>query len=211
VQLTSNERVRAIPLIAYEAGYRARFFDRLDTAVDVYGHSFSNYTALKTQLGPPGLIAPHFDNAYDTILYGLEWENKFAVNEKLTLLGNYTLEFMDWQGNFTEADLISAPKHKFMLGARYSPTSDLHLSAHTYYVDAEHSPDPPNPFALKSIAPYFRVDLRAEQEFWKKRASVAVGVRNLLDPDHPEGSTRFLNTGEVPRMIYAELRVHLDK
>jgi outer membrane receptor protein involved in Fe transport len=210
-QVTSDQDVRAIPLMAYEAGYRAKFFDRLNTDLNVYLHRFDDYTALNMRPGPPGLLAPNFDNAADVLLYGLEWENKLAVNDKLTLLGNYTLEFMDWRGAFLDADLISPPKHKVMLGARYSPTHDLHLSVNTYYVDAQHSPDPTNPFALKNLAPYFRVDLRAEQEFWNKRASVAVGVRNLLDPDHPEGGTRFINIGEAPRMIYAEFRLRLDK
>jgi outer membrane receptor protein involved in Fe transport len=211
IRMTSDQDVQAIPLLAYEAGYRAKFFDRLHTDLNVYCHRFEDYTALQPRIGPPGLLAPNFDNSTDVILYGLEWENKFAVNDKLTLLGNYTLQFMDWRGNFLYADLVSPPKHKFMIGARYSPTRDLHLSAHTYYVDAQRSPDPTNPFALKGIAPYIRLDLRAEQEFWNKRASLAVGVRNLLDPDHPEGGTRFINIGEAPGMVYAELRLRLDK
>ena len=37
--------------------------------------------------------------------------------------------------------------------------------------------------------------------------SIAVGVANLLASGHFEGSTLFLNDAEVPRMVYAELRL----
>jgi outer membrane receptor protein involved in Fe transport len=57
------------------------------------------------------------------------------------------------------------------------------------------------------IDPYFRHDLRAEYEFWKKQASVAVGVSNLIDPGHYEGGTSYFNNAEVPRMVYAEFRM----
>ncbi len=96
-----------------------------------------------------------------------------------------------------------------MLGARYSPTDDLHLSAHLYYVDAVTAPNSTNPFLHRHIDPYFRLDLRAEIEFWQDRAALAFGVRNLLDGHHHEGGTLFLNDAEVPRMIFAELRVTL--
>ena len=94
-----------------------------------------------------------------------------------------------------------------MLGARYSPTDDLHLSSHLYYVDATQIPNPANPVFLRPVDPQFRLDLRAEYEFWEDRAAIAVGVKNLLDSHHYEAGTTFLNDAEVPRMIYAELRM----
>jgi len=48
-----------------------------------------------------------------------------------------------------------------------------------------------------------------EHEFWDECASVAIGVRNLLDSGHTEGATAFLNHAEVPRMIYAQLRLRV--
>lgn len=96
-----------------------------------------------------------------------------------------------------------------MLGARYSVNDDLRLSSHLYYVDAVQAPNPSNPFSPRHIDPYFRLDLRAEYEFWDDRASVAVGVRNLLDSGHYEGSTLFLNDAEVPRTVFAELRFQI--
>ena len=68
---------------------------------------------------------------------------------------------------------------------------------------------PFNPFARRHVDPYYRLDLNAEYEFWKDRASIAVGVTNLIDPRHPEGGSGSLANGEVPRMVYAELRMTL--
>ena len=107
-----------------------------------------------------------------------------------------------------DKEVMSPPKHKFMTGARYDLTTNLHLAAHLYYVDAVHAPNPSLPFLPLHISQYFKLDLQAEYEFWNKRASVAVGVKNLLDPEHPEGSTLFLNQAEVPRMVFAQLRVN---
>ncbi len=99
------------------------------------------------------------------------------------------------------------PRHKAMVGARYSATDDLHLSSHLYWVDFTRAPNPSCPFMRSRIAPYFRLDLRAEYELWDDQAALAVGVRNLLDSGHYEGGTLFLNNAEVPRMIFAEFRL----
>ena len=97
-----------------------------------------------------------------------------------------------------------------MLGARYSPTDDLHLSTHAFWVDAVKAPSPLNPFVSKRIDPYWRLDLRCEYEFWNDQASLAVGVRNLLDSHHPDGASQFINDAQIPRMIYAEMRFSIE-
>jgi hypothetical protein len=102
-------------------------------------------------------------------------------------------------------DCISPPAHKFMLGTQYRPLKRLRLSEYLYYVDTVDAPNPANPFVPRHVPTHFRLDLRAEHEIWKDRASVAVGVSNLLDANHYEGGTMFLNDAQVPRMIYAEL------
>ena len=111
---------------------------------------------------------------------------------------------------FHDKDLMSPPMHKAMVGARYSPTDDLHLSSHLYFVDDVNCPNVAFPFSGRNIDSYFRLDVKLEQELWKKRASISVGVRNLLDENHPEGGTLFLNNAETPRMIFVEFRLGLD-
>ena len=96
-----------------------------------------------------------------------------------------------------------------MAGARYAVNDDLRLSGHLYYVDAVKSPNPANPFMARRLDPYIRLDLRVEHEFLDDRASIALGVSNLLDSGHYEGGTLFLNDAEVPRMLFAEFRLRI--
>lgn len=196
-------------LIAYELGYRGKFFDRVESNLNLFWHEFSDLTTISPTLGPPGLMRMDFEDRADASMFGVELDARYAVTDRLTLLGNYTFQELDWRSGarYHEKDTISPPSHKFMLGARYTLTDDLHLSTHLYYVDTVTAPNPANPFFPRHIDPYFRLDLRAEYEFWKDQASVALGVRNLLDSGHYEGGTMFLNDAEVPRMFYVELRM----
>jgi iron complex outermembrane receptor protein len=199
-------------LIAYEVGYRARLFDRVHVSANAFWHDYSRLTTLSPRLGPPGLVTFDFDNRAAADLYGVELDARWPVTQELTLLGNYTYQQLNWAASvpYLDKELISPPRHKFMLGARYSPTENLHLGGHLYFVDATVAPNSGNPFGKLEIDEYFRLDLRAEYEFWDDRAALAVGVRNLLDPNHYEGGTIFLNKAEVPRMVYAELRVRFE-
>ncbi len=200
-------------VIAYELGYRKKLLsDRLTTNINLFWHDLDDViTATTMEFGPPGLIQSKYDNRASAAMYGFEFEAKYAATKQLTLLANYTYQWMDWFGHmpYTDKDFITPPEHKFMIGTQYDPIKDLHLSAYLYYVDTVKAPNGTMALLPMQIPPYFRLDLRAEYEFWKKQAAVAVGVRNLLDRDHPEGGTTFLNNAEVPRMIYAEFRMSL--
>ena len=210
--MTANRDVGPEILMAYELGYRGSFFDQLEMNLNLFWHEYDPLAVLKPLPGSPGLIRVHFDNTYSASMYGLEFDAKYAVTKDLTLLGHYTFQQFDSRGSFSikNTDYISPPKHKFMLGARCSPTQDLHLSGHLYYVDTVRSPNPASPLVRRHVDPYFRLDLRAEYEFYNDRASVTVGVKNLLDSGHYEGGTLFLNDAQVPRTIFAELRIKLD-
>ena len=209
--ITCPQSLDAQPLVAYELGYRGRPLDRLETTLNFFWNEHNDLVAFRPCLGPPGLIQFRLDAPASATIYGLELDAKWAVNDQFTLLGNYTFQQLHWRSSrpMTADDYMTPPEHKFMLGARYSPTDDLHLSSHLYYVDAVQAPNPSNPLASRHVDPHFRLDLRAEHEFWDDRASFAVGVSNLLDSGHYEGGTMFLNDAEVPRMIFAEFRVTL--
>ncbi|MFQ5590057.1 MAG: TonB-dependent receptor plug domain-containing protein [Phycisphaerae bacterium] len=204
-----NRDIEAETMIAYELGYRGRLFDRLDTSLNIFWHELDDVTTLSPMLGPPGLIRMDLDNRASASMYGAELDARFRVNAKLTLLGNYTYQRLQWRSltSFHEKDAMSPPQHKFMLAARYNPTDALRLAAHMYYVDAVRAPQPSNPFAARRVDAYLRLDLNAEYELAHDQAWVSVGVRNLLDSHHYEGGTLFLNDAEVPRVVYAELRL----
>ena len=54
---------------------------------------------------------------------------------------------------------------------------------------------------------YSRLDFQTEPELWENRVPLSVGVRKPLDSPYPEDASPFLGEAEVPRMIYAELRM----
>ncbi len=198
-------------LVAYELGFRGTPIDRLETNLNFFWHECDDLTTMSPTLGPPGLLRMDVDNRAEASIYGFEADVRFTPLENLTFLAHYTFQNLDWRSSapYHEKDATSPPEHKFMLGARYSPTEDLHLSSHLYFVDAVKTPNPANPFIPRSVDSYLRLDLNAEYEFWNDDASLSVGVRNLLDPDHYEGGTLFLNDAEVPRMVYAEFRLSI--
>ncbi|MFH1419820.1 MAG: TonB-dependent receptor [Planctomycetota bacterium] len=210
-RVQGDREMQALTLLAYEFGYRGRFFDRLDTTFNWFWHEYEHFTPLVPGLGPPGLLTYTVSDRASVSMYGVELDARYKVNKEFTLLGNYTVQWLDWQSSeaFHETDVMVPPKHKAMVGARYSATDDLHLSSHLYYVDSTKAPNPSFPFMPSRIDPYMRLDLRAEYELWDDQASIAVGVRNLLDGGHFEGGTLFLNNAEVPRMVFAEFRLAL--
>ncbi|MBI4718454.1 MAG: TonB-dependent receptor [Planctomycetes bacterium] len=209
VAVTGDRQVDAHTLIAYEAGWRARPTDKFETAVNFFWHDYDHLPGLQPLLGPPGLLRFNVQSVGDTGFYGVGWSGTYKVSKRWTLLAHYTYQQAGGEGrpNFHFMDLMSPPEHKAMFGARFDPRDDLHFAAHLYYVDSVTGPDPLIPLFRRHIDPYLRLDLRAEYEFPKRNASLAVGVQNLLDDHHPEGTTMFLNDTEVPTMVYAELRM----
>ncbi len=209
-RVTAEQDFDPTTLIAYEVGYRGIIRDKFQTSLNFFWHDYDEIATLKPQFGGKSLISVDFDNRSGSVaLYGVEFETKWSATPKLEFLANYTYQQLNWdaKGSFTERDFISPPKHKVTLGARYQANEKLNLSAHAYYVDAVNSPDPVNPFGQLKIDPYIRLDLRAEHQLWDDSASFSVGVRNLLDRDHLEGTTAFINSAEVPRTYFAEFRM----
>ena len=194
-------------VISYELGYRGRRFKNLDFNAGLFWYAYDGLGGIPTRLGPPGILRGVVTNVADCSMYGVELDAKYAVTDNLKLLAHYTYQQARWDSSvpYHTTDMIWPPKHKSMVGINYSPLRHLNLGSYLYYVDATEAPDS---FGVRPIDPYLRLDLRAEYTFWDERAAVSVGVKNLLDPHHYEGSTAFLNNAEVPRMLYAELRVH---
>ncbi len=206
---TADHDVQAQSVIAYELGYRTRLWDKLEMNVATYWHEFDNLAAMPFKLGPPGLLQGQFSTSGPASAYGVEWEARYDLTPQLDLLAHYTYQQLDWRADAALhlSDQISPPTHKAMLGTRYDPLPNLHLDTHLYYVDSVRTPNPTLPFLTRHVPAYWRLDLRAEYTFWDDQASLSVGVKNLLDDHHPEGTSLFLESAEVPRMIYAEFRI----
>ncbi|RMF76874.1 MAG: TonB-dependent receptor, partial [Planctomycetota bacterium] len=207
---TTDGKLKATTLMAYEVGYRTALLDRrLRIAVDAFWHEMWDVTTLSARPGPPGLIWQSLANRASQSLYGVEFESRFALTDATTLLGNYTYQQLEWESvaPYHDHELIFPPKHKLMLGVRHDLTDDLHVAAHAWWVDATRVPNSKNPFVSRAVDPYWRLDVSLEYEFWNDNAALQVGVRSLIDDHHPEGGTLFLNRADTPRMIYAQLRL----
>lgn len=197
-------------VVAYELGYRSHLTERLEMNVTPFWHHVYDITTLQPQLAPPTLLRMDVDNRADATLYGVEWDARYRATDRLTLLSNYTYQEFAWDsGDSTlyQKDIASPPKHKAMIGARYDLAEDWRLSGHLYWVDATKAWDPRLFILPVSIAPYFRLDVLVETDLRKDRATLSFGVKNLLDAGHLEGTSAFIDAGETPRLIFAELRL----
>lgn len=210
VTLTLDQDVVPTTLFAYELGYRARPSKQLDLTLAAFWNEYDNLATSGLGSPPPFLIPLKIRTNAEASVFGVEAEARYKFSPKLTFLGNYTYQDLYWRSSspFVDTDWMRPPRHKFMTGVLYSPTDDLHLSSFLYFTDRTTGPNPSglNQFEIDE---YYRLDLRAEYEFWEDRAAIAIGVHNLLDNHHYEGSSTYINNAEVPRMIFAELRITL--
>jgi iron complex outermembrane receptor protein len=201
------------PVMAYEVGYRGHLLDeKLDLTASLYWHEFRDVTSQIYQPLAPFLITRIIESSAAVSTYGFELESDYRPVEDWRFLANYTYQQLDWHPYTTSPqshDILSSPQHQFMLGVQHDLTEDLHISAHWYFVDDVKSPSPLNIVSGRSISDYHRLDLTGSYEFWEDRAALTVGVKNLLDNHHPEGGSVTTNDSEVPRMIFAELRLSL--
>jgi iron complex outermembrane receptor protein len=208
--VTGDRSGESNALLAYELGLRSRPHPRLQTDVALYWHEYEDIGGLRARLGPPGLITLEGTDVGAASSYGAELALTYAATERLQLLGSYTYERLDWRGPGAfplVADAMTPPEHKLTAGARYRIRDDLRVAGHLYYVDEVDAPDPHRGFRPQEIDAYVRLDLRMEKDLWDDQAMIAAGVRDLLDPHHPEGASGFFNDAEVPRMVYVEFRM----
>lgn len=209
IQVTTDRSIKPETLNAYEIGYRGEMFERFHVDANIYWHHYRNLIETDPRLGPPGLLQLQGNNASSLNMYGLELDIRYNITKSLTLLGNYTYQRPCKLSALLNTGSISPPEHKIMIGARYRPTENLNLSSHLYYVDATQAPNGNFPSTTQDIDSYLRLDVLAEYEFSKKNGSFVVGVRNLLDKSHPEGGASGLDNAEVPRMVFAEIRLEI--
>ncbi len=209
IQVTTDRSIKPETLNAYEIGYRGEITKQFHVDANVYWHHYRDLIETDPHLGPPGLLQLRADNASSLNMYGLELDLRYTVSKSLTLLGNYTYQRASNRSALLNTGSISPPEHKAMIGVRYRQSENLNFSSHFYYVDAAQAPNGNFPSSIQDIDSYLRLDVMAEYEFSKKNGSLVVGVRNLLDKGHPEGGAEGLDNAEVPRMVFAEVRIEL--
>ena len=209
VNVTASQGLKPEILNAYEVGYRGRPAERVYLTANAFVHDYHDLLETIPRPGPPGLLQLRSENSASFSLYGFELDGRYAVSESLTLLGHYTFQRPSSDSLIFGGGGLSPAEHKFMLGVRFNPTPDVHLSGHLFFVDSVEAPNGALPIAPQKIDSYYRLDLQAVRDFSNERGSIAVGVRNLLDSAHAEGGDTSLDNAEIPRMFYAELRIRI--
>lgn len=202
---------RSEEVVAYEAGLKARPFDRLSVDLAVFYNDYDRLTTLEPGApfpevlpAPPHLLMPlFFDNRSEGEAYGFEAALDWRPSDDLRFVGTYS--FVDLQLHApTSGDPASSqaaegetPEQQFSVRSAWTFAEDWDLSVVGYWVDRI-------PSQLDS---YFRLDARLA---WRPTddVEVAVGVQNALDPRHREAAGSILsNPVEIERAAYFEVTV----
>ncbi len=206
LNIQGNDHFDAEDLLAYEIGYR--FIPANNFSLDISGF-YNDYSHLATnepqtpyfsngQLIIPVLI----DNKAEGETYGVELSSQWQVFESWRLQGTYSWLEMMLRGvgsadNSADLQERRSPHHQFSLHSYLNLPYNTEFDSHWYYVDN----------VPGDLAPsYHRLDLRLG---WHPLKSVELSfiARNLLDPQHPESSSRQdggVNSSQVERSFYAQ-------
>ncbi|MFK8051163.1 MAG: TonB-dependent receptor [Halioglobus sp.] len=193
---TDESEVDNEELVAYEIGYKGTIADTLSFGAAVF---FYDYTDIQVELDildpNTGIVTAKLDNASSSEVYGLEFEGTWVVNDKLTLLGNYSYLKSEYKDDFFVQDnkdnrvrnvkgneLNRTPNHKFSLAAYYvQPVGegDLVFTANYSYVDEQFmtvfNDD------IETIDSYNQVNARIAWKPSSEKYEVSVFGRNLND------------------------------
>jgi iron complex outermembrane receptor protein len=167
-------------LIAYEAGYRGQFFDRLSLSISGF---YNDYDKLRTtSLLPSATLLAKLQNGMEGHTYGVEIWGQYAVNEWWRLSGGFTAMHKDLHlkagvvdiSNFQAAG--NDPSYQFSMRSLMTPVDDVEFDVGVRVVDNLTAP------ALPS---YVELDARIG---WHMTDTIELTIAgfNLLDDQHPE-------------------------
>ncbi|SFM78195.1 TonB-dependent receptor plug domain-containing protein [Thermodesulforhabdus norvegica] len=205
-----NEDLDFEELLAFEAGYRSQFSERLTLDMAVFYNRYDNLSAVPEPenftltLDP----VPHFEattqieNIMNGEVYGLEVEANASLTDWWRLKAAYTFTklFLHPEGEqntlFWGEDFEKAwPSHILSLRSQWDLPANLELDLWMRYVSDLQAQDIPS---------YFTADLRLA---WRPRPNLEVSLvgQNVFDPVHPEFGKCFVlpsPVGEVERSFF---------
>lgn len=192
--LLGQEDFDSEKLIAYEIGYRVK--PKPNISFDIAGF-YNNYTDLRSSslAALPNVLQ---GNETEADTYGGELSSEWRVNEKLSLIGSYSLLIMDVDGDpISEADEGRSPKHQLKLRSHLNITNSLSFDTTAYYVDD---------LDTGQVKEYTKVDARLG---WKPRKGLEISLvgQNLLDDKHQEFESSLFaaSAKEIERGIYGNI------
>jgi len=201
-----NPDYRSEPMISYELGQRAKVGQRLslDGAAFVNSHQRElGYVAQNPAFVPPQNGVPayvNFPTMPENVVYGMTFGAEVSATWDATrwwkLNGGYSWlrERMHWQPGFTGFTVDSDPSQQFQIRSQLNLPKNFEFDTTAYFY-GNGTP--------VGVGRYLRGDIRLG---WRRteNAEFNVGVRNALDPQHPEQfSIRYYQAFQVRRNVYA--------
>ncbi len=208
-----NSDISSEALVAYEAGYRVNFKEKLLVDTSAFYNDYTNLRSTE-QLAPffdpspvPHLVLPfRYINGLKARTAGLEVEARYHPGGAWSFGGAYAYlsrRFRHDAGSMTDfqTDIDVTPRNMANVYASYQPSEKFLSNVQLYYTDAKVYS---SAGALSGSVPAgFRLDANF---VWKASKSLDFNLnfQNLLTPRRPEATTvGFSIPGQVERSVFA--------
>ena len=187
--LQGDRELDSEELMAYELGMRTNFFNKkvtLDLATFFF--DYNNLVSLESTADPTVQTVNNKGNAHT---YGVEASIKYDATENLDFLFNYT-----WFRRNDSGNTVSDAEHVLFSAMNYKILKNLSWHTTLYYSG--------NVPAI-NMRPNINLDMGLIWDY-NKNWSFSVWGKNLLDPQHPEGTTEYFDdeTYQIPRSVFFE-------
>ena len=199
------------PMVAYELGQRIK----IGKSISLDGTAFLNsyqrdgaYVSKDPVFVPPESGIPaylDFPSVYENARYGktfgAEVSATWTANQRWRLTGGYSWlrERLNWLPGFTGFPPSNDPSQQFQIRSELDLPRNFEFDATAYYYGNT---------TPTGVGRYLRGDVRLG---WRRteKAEFDVGVRNALDPQHPElFSIRYYQAFQVRRDVYGSFTWH---
>ena len=207
---TGTRNSKSERLYAFEAGWRARFFDRVTVDLATFYNDYNRLDVFRmsplviTGFAPFTATQPIFlGNSDETQTYGAELDLRTDLTEWWRVIVGYT---------FLHGQDSSDPTHTGTIRSQLDLPFDLELDA-TLYLVGNLVVRPPSGGGFSTVTPgsipgYERLDLRLG---WRPSEHVELSLvgQNLTDGRHPEALPDLgIATTEVQRSVYGKVTYH---
>ena len=188
IGVAGDNRLRAEHLLAYELGHRYRFGNALALDLSAFYNDYERFIGV-----PLGIFGAFVDRGRGET-YGGEITASLKLYRRLQLDAAYSYVGTHIRGPVLALDETNTPEHLAQLRSTLQVRQGLDLHSALYYVSRVKGP---------GIDAYARLDMGVS---WTLRPGIDLALwgQNLADEDHPESSAV-----EIPRSVYAELRLDL--
>jgi len=198
-------------MVAYELGQRIKIGSSLSLDGTAFLNSYQrdgNYVFKDPVFVPPQNADPAYvdfpslyENARHGNTFGAEVSATWTASRRWRLMGEYSWlrERMNWLPGFIGFAPINDPSQQFQIRSQLDLPRNFEFDASAYF-SGNTTP--------AGVGRYLRGDARLG---WRPAENVEfeVGVRNALDPQHPEQlSIRYYQAFQVRRNVYASFTWH---